>query len=192
MKVNDQATRLLQNLTDGDSGAVDRLFPLVYRELRRLAAHYLRGERPDHTLQATALAHEVYLQLVGAPSIDWQGRTHFLAIAAHAARQVLIQHARGHQAQKRGGSRHRITLDEGMAIAEIREVDLLDLDQALTRLAELDERQARIVELRFFGGLNVEEVALALGVSERTVKGDWRVARAWLRNEINDPGHGVV
>ena len=189
MDLNNEATRLLKGLANGDTGAGDRLLPLVYSELRNLASRHLKRERPDHTLQATALVHEAYLQLVDASSINWQGRTHFFAMAARVVRQVLIQHARTHDAQKRGGDRKRITLAEGIAISPSREVDLLDLDEALTQLATVHERQARVVELRFFGGLSVEEVAAALGVSERTVKGDWKVARAWLRSKIDDPGH---
>ena len=190
MNLNDEATHLLQNLAKGDAGAVDRLIPLVYNELRHLASRYLKRERPGHTLQATALVHEAYLQLVDASSIDWQGRTHFFALAARVARRVLIQHARVHNAQKRGGDRRKITLADGLAIASSQEIDLLDLDEALTRLAAIHERQAHVVELRFFGGLSVEEAAAALGVSERTVKGDWKVARAWLRSEISSAGHG--
>jgi len=185
-----EATHLLKNLAKGDADAVDQLMPLVYGELRNLASRHLKRERPDHTLQATALVHEAYLQLIDASNIDWQDRTHFFALAARVVRQVLIQHARTHGAQKRGGDRKKITLIEGIAISPSQEVDLLDLDQALTRLAAIHERQALVVELRFFGGLSVEEAAMALGVSERTVKGDWKVARAWLRNEIHGADHG--
>jgi RNA polymerase sigma factor (TIGR02999 family) len=190
MDSSKEATRLLQDAASGDAGAVDRLLPLVYGELRDLASRHLKRERLDHTLQATALVHEAYLHLVDASTIDWQGRTHFFALAAKVVRQVLIQHARAHGAQKRGRGRRRITLAEGIAIVPSQEVDLLDLDEALTRLAALHERQARVVELRFFGGLSVEEAAAALGVSERTVKEDWRVARAWLRSEIGGTDHG--
>ncbi len=189
MDPNIETTRLLQAAAKGDAGAVDRLMPLVYGELRDLAARQLRRERPDHTLQATALVHEAYLRLVDATSIDWKGRTHFFALAARVVRQVLIQHARVHGAQKRGGDRRRITLVDGIVIMSNPEVDLLELDEALTKLAAVHERQARVVELRFFGGLSVEEVAAALGVSERTVKGDWKVVRAWLRSEMGDPKH---
>jgi RNA polymerase sigma factor (TIGR02999 family) len=191
MDSENEATRLLQNLAKGDTGTIDRLLPLVYDELRNLASRHLKRERPDHTLQATALVHEAYLQLVDASNIDFKGRAHFFALAARVVRQVLIQHARAHDAQKRGGDRGKITLVEGIAISSDPEVDLLDLDEALLKLAAVDERQARVVELRFFGGLSVEEVAVLMDVSDRTVKGDWKVARAWLRSRLGGEGRGA-
>jgi RNA polymerase sigma factor (TIGR02999 family) len=191
MDSDNEATRLLQSLADGDAGAVDLLLPLVYDELRNLASRRLKSERPDHTLQATALVHEAYMQLVDASNIDFKGRAHFFALAARVVRQVLIQHARAHDAQKRGGDRRKITLVEGIAISSDQEIDLMDLDEALTKLAAVHERQARVVELRFFGGLSVEEVATLLDVSERTVKGDWKVARAWLRSKLGGGGRGA-
>lgn len=191
MESSNDATRLVQTLASGDTSAVDRLLPLVYGELRNLASRHLRRERPDHTLQATALVHEAYLKLVDASRVDWQGRTHFFALAAKVVRQILIQHARTQGAKKRGRDWRRISLAQGIAISTSQEIDLLDLDEALNRLAEIHGRQARVVELRFFGGLSVEEAAAALGVSERTVKGDWKVARAWLRSQMDGAGDGA-
>ncbi len=167
-----------------DDPSADDLLPLVYDELRRLAEGYLRRERPGHTLQPTALVHEAYLRLVDQDRVDWQGRTHFLAVGAHMMRRLLIDHARGRGRVRRGGDRQRLTLDDEMAAVAGQDVDLLALHEALETLAELDERQARIVELRFFAGLRVDEVAQVLGVSRRTVEGDWTHARAWLRREL--------
>ena len=160
--------------------------PLVYDELRRLAASYLRRERPGQTLQATALVNEAYIRLIGEKAQNWQNRTHFLAIAALSMRQILVQRARARNAAKRGGDPQRITLDEQLlpASAQGGELDLLALDEALDKLARLDERQAKIVELRYFGGLSVEEAAEALGISPATVKRDWTLARAWLKKEL--------
>jgi RNA polymerase sigma factor (TIGR02999 family) len=165
--------------------APDALMPQVYAELRRLAAHYLRGERPGQTLQPTALVHEAYLRLLKDRPDRWQNRSHFCAIAAHAMRQILIERARARDAEKRGGGRARVTLDESLAAGGDRSIDILALDEALERLAALDPEQARIVELRFFGGLTVEETADALGSSPATVKRHWAVARAWLARELN-------
>ena len=160
--------------------------PLVYDELRRLAASYLRRERAGQTLQATALVNEAYIRLIGEKAQNWQNRTHFLAIAALSMRQILVQRARARNAAKRGGDPQRITLDEQLlpASAPGDEVDLLALDAALDKLSTLDERQAKIVELRYFGGLSVEEAAEALGISPATVKRDWTLARAWLKKEL--------
>jgi RNA polymerase sigma factor (TIGR02999 family) len=162
--------------------------PLVYDELRRLAASYLRRERPGQTLQATALVHEAYVRLIGEKAHNWQNRTHFLAIAALSMRQILVQRARARKAAKRGGDPERITIDEQLLAAPETgapdQIDLLALDAALDRLAALNERQARIVELRYFGGLGVEEAAEALGISPATVKRDWTLARAWLKREL--------
>ena len=161
--------------------------PLVYDELRRLAASYLRRERPGQTLQATALVNEAYIRLIGEKAHNWQNRTHFLAIAALSMRQILVQRARTRKAVKRGGDPQRITLDEQLLPASPQkgEVDVLALDTALEKLAALNERQAKIVELRYFGGLSVEEVAEALDISPATVKRDWTLARAWLKKELD-------
>ena len=164
--------------------APDDLLPLVYDELRRLADGYLRRERPGHTLQPTALVHEAYLRLVDQTRVDWQGRTHFLAIGAQMMRRLLIEHARRRQRLRRGGDRLRITLADDVAPIPGQDLDLVAVRDALERLTALDQRQARIVELRFFAGLTVAEVAQALGVSRRTVEGDWTHARAWLRREL--------
>lgn len=177
-------SHLLKEWSDGDPEALDRLTPLVYEELRRQATRYLRRERPGHTLQTTALIHEAYLRLVDAQDVEWQNRAHFFAIAANLMRRVLVDHARRRGADKRGGSQIRVPLDEAAAVADETDIDLLAIDEALNRLAAIDEQQARVVELRFFSGLSVEETAAALGVSTTTVKRDWRVARAWLRREI--------
>jgi RNA polymerase sigma factor (TIGR02999 family) len=177
-------THLLKEWSDGDDRALERLTPLVYEELRQQAARYLRRERPGHTLQTTALINEAYLRLIDAKDIHWQSRAHFFAIAANLMRRILVDHARRRDADKRGGANLRLTLDESMAVANEVDVDLLAIDQALDRLATIDPQQARVVELRFFSGLSVEETAAALGVSPKTVKRDWSVARAWLHREI--------
>ena len=162
--------------------------PLVYDELRRRAGSYLRGERPDHTLQPTALVHEAYVKLVNQREAKWKDRAHFCAVAAEAMRRILIDHARKHRAARRGGGGQRVTLCDAIGDPRSMEVDVIDLDDALTRLRELHERQSRVVELRFFGGLSVEEIAEILEVSPRTVKGDWRVARAWLQTRLVEEG----
>jgi len=154
--------------------------PLVYGELRRLAGHYLRKERSDHTLQSTALVHEAYLRLAGQSPPEWQNRAHFFGIAARIMRQILVEHARARDAAKRGGGACRLTLDAAVAISDRTDVDILELDRALTGLAELDPQQSRIVELRFFGGLTIEDTSEVLGISPATVKRDWVTARAWL------------
>jgi RNA polymerase sigma factor (TIGR02999 family) len=177
-------THLLKEWSAGDQRALDRLTPLVYVELRQLATRFMRRERPGHTLQTTALIHEAYLRLIDANDVHWQGRAHFFAIAANIMRRILVEHARRRNADKRGGSIVRLPLDETLAVADETDVDLLAIDEALDRLATVDPQQARIVELRFFSGLSVEETAAALGVSPKTVKRDWSVARAWLRREI--------
>ncbi len=177
-------TRLLSDTAAGNAGAAAELFPLVYDELRRLAASALRRERQAHTLQPTALVHEVFLRMVDGTG-RWQDRTHFVAIAARAMRRVLVDHARARNAIKRGGGELRVSLDDiELAADAATDVDLVALDAALGRLAALDERQARIVELRFFGGLTVEETAALIGASDRTVKRDWQMARAWLKREL--------
>jgi len=168
----------------GDRPELEALLPAVYAELRRLAAHYLRGERPGQTLQPTALVHEAYLRLMKDKPGRWQNRAHFCAIAAHSMRQILIERARARGAQKRGGAQPRVTLDEALIAGGERSFDFVALDEALERLAALDPEQARLVELRFFGGLTVEETAEAMGISPATVKRHWTVARAWLAREL--------
>ena len=186
-----QPSDLLTKARTGDEKAVSQLMPLVYDELRRLAAAYLRRERPGQTLQATALVHEAYVRLIGERARHWQNRTHFLAIAALSMRQILVQRARRRQAAKRGGDPERITLDERLlgdrAPGGTGGVDLVALDDALERLAAENERQAKIVEMRYFGGLSVDECAEALGISPATVKRDWTVARAWLKRALDTP-----
>ena len=177
-------SRLLAEYREGDAGALDRMIPLVYAELRRIAARALLAERREHTLQPTALVNEVYVRLVERPNASWQDRAHFLACAARVMRQILVDHARAHRADKRGGGLLRVTLGEETLAAEGPEVDFLALDAALDRLARQDEQKSRIVELRYFGGLSNEETAEALGVSPRTVKRGWALARAWLRREL--------
>jgi RNA polymerase sigma-70 factor, ECF subfamily len=169
--------------------SLETLLPIVYQELRRLAASYLRRERQGYTLQPTALVHEAYLRLLKDKPGRWQNRAHFCAIAAHSMRQILIERARARDAQKRGGERHRVTLDEGLVAGGGRSIDLLALDQALERLAALDAEQARLVELRFFGGLTVEETAEAMRISPATVKRHWTVACAWLARELEGNSH---
>jgi len=184
-----EVTELLARLErGGDSeAALERLMPLVYGELRRLASGYLARERADHTLQPTALVNEAYLRLVGQ-SADFESRGHFLAIAATAMRRVLVNHARDRAREKRGGGARREVLEEDVTAAEARDPDLLALDEALSRFAELDRRKVQVVELRYFAGLSVEESALVLGISPATVKREWQVARAWLRRELAGPG----
>jgi len=180
-----RVTQLLDKFEPGDRPAGEQLFADVYSELRALAARYLHRERKGHTLQPTALVHEVYLKLVGQPRVDWQGRAHFLAIAARAMRQILVDHARRHRAAKRDGTRHRITLDDNLVIESDRNVDLLMLEDALTKLTKLDARQAQMIELRFFGGLSIAEVAKVMAISKRSVEREWSMVRAWLRRELN-------
>jgi RNA polymerase sigma factor (TIGR02999 family) len=171
---------------------VDELLPLVYEELRGIAERALRNERSGHTLQATALVHEAYLRLVGTERMAFEGRAHFLAAGAQAIRRVLIDHARGKGREKRGGGWRRVSLEGGDAADGGRWVDVVDLHEALMRLAQVSERQARLVELRFFGGLTNEEAAVVLGVSLRTVTGDWAMARAWLRRELGENSDGAT
>lgn len=179
-----RVTGILQSVEAGRVEALDELLPLVYDELRALAAAYLRRERADHTLQPTALAHEAWLRLVDADQVHWQGRSHFLGIAARVMRRVLIDHARRVGARKRGGGRRRVTLSEATPLLDQEEVDVLALDEALTELAALDERKARVVEFRFFSGMSMREVAEALGVSQTTAEEDWYFARAWLARRL--------
>jgi RNA polymerase sigma factor (TIGR02999 family) len=184
-----EVTRLLlEQRVAGDSDASRRLFELVYDELRRLASSLMRRERAEHTLQPTALVHEAFLRLVGAPRIAWQDRAHFMGIAARAMRQILVDHARRHAAAKRGGRLQRVTLSDDAAEAPADEVEVLELHEALERFATLDPRAARVVELRVFGGLSVPEAAHVLEISPRTVDGDWAVARMWLSRELGGQG----
>ena len=177
---------LLEPASSGDEIAAKKLLPLVYAELRARAASHLAKERPSHTLQPTALVHEAFLRLVDQTRVDWRGRTHFFAVASEMIRRILVDHARMHGASKRGGGASRVELDENAVSSGTSPttVDLIALDDALAELRRLSHRQAQVVELKFFGGLSVEETAQVLDVSERTVKGDWRVARAWLRQRL--------
>lgn len=177
-------TRLLREAQAGDRAALDELLPLVYRELRQLAARHLARESAGHTLQATALVHEVYLRLVDQHSVDWRNRAHFFSIAAEMMRRILVNHAVSRRAQKRGAGETLLSLDEVLGFPNRQNVDLILLDEALSRLAQLDSVQARIVELRFFGGLTVEEVAEVLGASDSEVKREWRSAKAWLAAQL--------
>ncbi|HET6179675.1 MAG TPA: sigma-70 family RNA polymerase sigma factor [Candidatus Sulfotelmatobacter sp.] len=177
-------TLLLNEVSRGNQKALAELIPAVYDELRRLAAYYLRRERSDHTLQATALVHEAYLRLVDQRHVDWKNRSHFLGVAAHLMRRVLLMHAREHRAAKRGGSAKKISLDETAIFSPAQADDLLILDELLNRLAILDAQQERIVEMRFFAGLSVEETADLMGISTATVKRDWAMAKAWLAREM--------
>lgn len=178
-------TQCLTRLGRGDARAADELLPLVYDELRALAAAHFRRERGDHTLQPTALVHEVYLKLVDQTQAQWRDRAHFFAVAAEAIRRVLVDHARVRGAAKRRAPGARVTIEAGLDAAAEAPLDVAALDEALRALAELSPRQARVVELRYFAGLSVEEAAGVLGVSEGTVKGDWRVARAWLQRALS-------
>lgn len=177
-------TGLLLDWSKGDRHALEELMPLVYGELRRLAGSYLSRERSDHTLQSTALVHEAFLRLVNQREVQWRNRAHFYGIAAQMIRRILVDHARLQHAGKRGAGAIKIELDEGMAVSQQKELDLVGLDDALHRLAELDERQSRIVELRFFAGLSVEETAEVMQLSAATVKREWSSARAWLYREM--------
>ncbi len=181
-----EITQILSRINDGDGAAVDRLWPLVYDELRALAGSCFRNQPAGHTLQPTALVHEAYVRLAGRADIQWEGRAHFMAVAARAMRQILMNHARDKAAAKRGGHHQRITLDEAVTpVADrTRELDLISLDEALTTLGELSDRQGRVVELRFFGGLTIAEAAHVLGVGTTTVEDDWHLAKAWLAREL--------
>jgi RNA polymerase sigma factor (TIGR02999 family) len=184
-------TELLARWSQGDSAALDQLTPFVYEELRRLAAHYLRNERPQHTLQATALVHEAYIQLLGMSDVDWQNRSHFVATAATMMRHILVDHARKLRADKRGGNEAPVPLSRAGKVALKETVDLCELDEALKSFAGAYPRQAQVVELKFFGGLNSEETAQVMTAagtetSTRTVERDWRFARAWLLKAICD------
>jgi len=177
-------TQLLLEAGGGDRRAVSALFERVYDELRSIARSYLRDERPDHTLQATALVNEAYLRLVGAEQIEWQSRAQFFSVAAQVMRHILVDHARRHAAEKRGSGDRKLSLDEAVSFAEERDVNLVALDDALKTLETLDEKQERIVELRFFGGLSIKEVASVLDISETTVSRKWNTAKLWLRAQL--------
>jgi RNA polymerase sigma factor (TIGR02999 family) len=183
-----QITQLLLAWGNGDQRALEELMPLVYAELRKVAARRLRRQRPGHTLQTTALVNEAYLRLIDASQVRWQNRAHFFAVSAQFMRRILVDFARERQNLKRGGGAQRVSLDEGVALAPERGEDLLALDEALDRLAALNARQARVVELRYFGGLSEEETAEALKISLRTVQRDWNLARLWLYRELNSGG----
>ena len=181
-----EVTRLLIDLRNGREGSTSRLMAIVYNELHRLAKSYMRRERKEHTLQPTALVHEAYMKLVDKRELNWQNRAHFFAVAAQLMRRILVDYARGRQSAKRGGKECRLSLDDAPALfSNDRSEELLALDEALSRLGESAPRQSRTVELRYFGGLTVEETALALGVAPKTVKRDWSVAKAWLHREIS-------
>ena len=175
---------LLEDLQKGDQAAAQRLLPIVYGELRRLAAHYLRNEKPGQTIQATELVHEAYVRLVGNDRIEWQGRSHFFAIAATSMRRILVDRARKKMAEKHGGGGEKIEFEEALAFTPQKSKDMVELDDALQRLEEVSPRQSRVVELRFFGGLEMAEIAKVEGVSIRTVQDDWKLARAWLHHEM--------
>ncbi len=185
MTVHDDITRALVDLSGGDQRALDRLLPVVYEQLHGIARRELHRERPDHTLNATALVHEAYLKLVQLDSISWEGRAHFFGAAASAMRRILISYARMKKAEKRGAGAAQVSLDDVLLAAHERPELVVALDEALTRLAEIDERQARVVECRYFAGMNIEETALAVGTSPATVKRDWTLARAWLNRELS-------
>jgi RNA polymerase sigma-70 factor (ECF subfamily) len=178
-------TALLAELSAGNRDVESRLIPQVYGELRRLAANYMRSERGNHTLQPTALVNEAYTRLVQQPQIPWQSRAHFFATASHLMRHILVDHARARRAGKRGGLQRQVTLDDALLPSSERTMDVLILDEALENLSQFDPRQARIVELHFFSGLTFAEIALVLKVTERTVKRDWSMARAWLKGELS-------
>ena len=179
-------TQLLIRWRNGDQTALDELAPRVYSELRRLARYFLRQERPGHTLQPSDLVHEAYLRLANEKEIDWQNRAHFFGVAAVRMRHILVEHARSRQAAKRGAGEYRLTLSEADRLTDKRDVNLLALDEALRRLEALDPQMSRVVELRYFGGLTIEETAEALRISPASVKRDWSMARAWLRNELTN------
>ena len=185
MESPSQITLLLQRFRTGDKQAADELLPLVYQELRKLAGARMKSERPDHTLQPTALVHEVYLRLVGGAEVNWQNRAHFMAVAATQMRRIILDHARADQSEKRGGGRAQVSLDEFSGASMPRSESFLALDVALERLAAVDERAARVVELRYFGGLTEVEVAEVLDVSVMTVRRKWGFARAWIAEQLS-------
>ncbi len=177
-------TQLLSKAQNGDKAALDKLLPLVYNELRGVAANQLKSERGDHTLQATALVHEAYMRLLEQTQVDWRNRAHFFSIAAEMMRRILVNYAVKRNAQKRGQGATKLSLDDAVSYTNQRDFDLVALDEALKNLAEFDETQAKIVELRFFGGLKIEEAAEVLEISVSTVKREWRMAKAWLKTRL--------
>ena len=182
----DQVTRLLANWGQGDEAALEKMTPIVYDELRRLAHRYMQGQRPDHTLQTTALVNEAYLRLVDQTTPSFANRSHFFAVAATAMRQILVNHAKAQQRQKRGGGASKVDLDTAALISPEQTKTVLDVDEALARLAQLDSRKAQVVELKYFGGLNQDEIAEVLKISIVTVRRDWLFARAWLYTELQN------
>jgi len=184
MTEKQEVTQLLKKAQNGDRHSLDKLLPLIYDELRRVAANQLQKERADHTLQATALVHEAYLRLLEQREVDWQNRAHFFSIAAEMMRRILVNYAVQRNAQKRGDGAARLSLEEAVSFSDEKDLDLVSLDDALKQLAEYDADAARIVELRFFGGLTIEETAEVLGISDSTVKREWRTAKAWLKAKL--------
>jgi len=184
MAEKQEVTQLLKKAQNGDRESLDLLLPMIYDELRRVAANQLQKERSNHTLQPTALVHEAYLRLLEQHDVDWQNRAHFFSIAAEMMRRILVNYAVGRNAQKRGLGVARLSLEEAISFSDEKDFDLVALDDALKQLAEYDETQARIVELRFFGGLTIEETAEVLGISDSTVKREWRMAKAWLKAQL--------
>lgn len=183
MEVADLSSRL-QEWRSGDVAVLDDVSPVIYSELRKISARYLKRERANHTLQPTELAHEAFIKLIDVSDIDWQGRVHFFAVASRIVRQILVDHARAKSSEKRGGGAERVELTEALCFCHGPDADLLELDEALRELAKFDEQQSRLIELRFFGGLTIEETASVLGISPATVKREWAVARAWLSRRL--------
>ncbi|MGA8728038.1 MAG: sigma-70 family RNA polymerase sigma factor [Terracidiphilus sp.] len=187
-----EITQLLAKMKVGNPDAEARLFSLIYGELRRIARNYMYNERADHSLQPTALVHEAYLRLCKMQSVDWQNRSHFLAVSAHTMRRILVDHARAKHAEKRGLEWNQVSIEVGeLSAAAESIVNIVELDEALGRLETFDQRQAKIVEMRFFGGLSEDEIGAELGISERTVKRDWRIAKAWLYRELLQSGRSA-
>ena len=182
--IKTDATQILKEWSEGDKDAPARLMPLIYEELRRRAAEYLRHERPDHTLQATALVHEAYLKLIDQNRVDWKTRAHFCGVAAQLMRRVLLEHARRHNAAKRGGKLEKLHLDETRELSDERAPDLIALDDALKSFTSTYPREGEVVELKFFGGLSIEETAEVMKLGHATVERDWKMARAWLRRKL--------
>jgi len=179
-----EVTRLLAEIRGGNREAELQLIPLVYNELRRLARYYMKSERSNHTLQATAVVHEAYLRLIKQENVSWQSKAHFMSVAASLMRRILCDYARAHARIKRGAGQGRVSLDEALVFSNEASEEVIDLDRALTRLKELDRRQSKVVEMMFFGGLTIEETAAGLGVSPETVKRDWKFAKTWLHREL--------
>lgn len=186
--MSSDVTQLLDSWSHGDGQALEKLTPLVYEELRRLAGYYLRRERAGHTLQSTALVHEAYLRLIGQREVEWKNRAHFFGVAAQMIRRILVDHARARQTEKRGSNMPKLSLDEALGVPEKNEWELIALNDALDTLATIDPQAARIIELRFFAGLSIEETAEVLGISLSTVKRDWATAKAWLFRELSRTG----